>query len=1367
MKSHSIYSKGKKKGTYFLISITVLLIFINLSSLSNLIVDTSIREQNIDQISELNTFNEPKVAAVEPNGKPLLVSQYANISNIDTDLSLPDNISFVLHQDWISKNVNISYEGVSHKKDRVTNGDFALNSSGWIYKSNIQETEFKNTTLSSDGNPEGSVQIRYLNGLKLEGSYGYYEQNISIQEKLSNNKEARLSIDYYCSGGQPDNISVYLAVKIGNIEKNITRAISTDIQSDSWAPLTMPYYPVEFGQDLPGNVTVRVGLYTEADTSVSQFGTLIIDNIKFDLWTMPNQKNMINVYDFEFLTNHSYTNTTYGEGYSYIEGERTCLETENIEFTIAQNITGIDDFDIENITITANLIKNFNSTIDWIDGSLYTYGVPTNWQTELIFSNPLDYINNWAEIDKPTDWNITQILDYDVERIQNCSGIGIGSSNFIIPSSVFSQGLWQIEATSQNYISEGYFNVKKEENFINQSSITFDEKYQINMTLNDTYFSPINTPINCTIEYPNGTIFMEKNKILISNNTIFGNFIVGTNMTVGTYQVTLIWTNNQSYLYRNKVGFLELEFNLWHQTNLTAVYSYPDLEFEEKVSGEAFLMKVNFTDTDLNTHIESSIYGPITITYNSTLPSNAFGTMIYFGSGTYVADIDLSGLALGDYYFSFNSTNRYYENHSMKDLIHLKIINQSLIVKVPQTVINVNANSYVNCNVNVTGALSGTLIPNVSVTIDWVNGFSVVNHLDGTFTLTLYTSNLPTQGIVETFTVTVSANKTNYGSATRFFSITVHPLPAIANVNASVVNVYVNRSFQLKVNYISEGSSNIITGATLNVIWESFFGVISVDDGFIIRFSTLNLSLSGDTPYTISLILGHPGYETVFKSIYVNILPIPTHVEIFLNQEDKTSDKSITIPWNEPLNVTVLYKDLLTNNFISGAIVELNGSEISETLSQDNMQYSIILSSGELSIGIYFLTITSYKENYDIISSVLKITIEQIEINVETVEINNTLDVYAGDSSLISIILTEEGSGNIIENANVTYSWGFHFGEFEYKGNGVYETKLNIPDSAKGSYTIEIFITINAPQYKSQSIPLNVYVSRRSRPNYLFLGILIASVCISGVLGALSIRSYVILPRKRKKNRLFLNTIQVFKDVKNIQQVMLIQRNTGMPFFNKNPSDFGFDDDSLTSGFIQAITIFSEQMSNGESSGDRKRKQKDMYSENIIELNFKLFHVLICDYESVRCLLILREKSSSRLKKQLYLFAKELNVNFSEKIEQIFGGIIDFETDIEVLLNEFLSLHYSEPYRLIEDENYTQVLQKSRELQTIESRILNVIISITKLEENFLLNRLIEEIHEKNIDLIYGGLHTLIKRRIIVPYNIKNVDSHPLLGGLK
>ncbi|KKK66781.1 hypothetical protein LCGC14_2960640, partial [marine sediment metagenome] len=372
-----------------------------------------------------------------------------------------------------------------------------------------------------------------------------------------------------------------------------------------------------------------------------------------------------------------------------------------------------------------------------------------------------------------------------------------------------------------------------------------------------------------------------------------------------------------------------------------------------------------------------------------------------------------------------------------------------------------------------------------------------------------------------------------FGITSGFISITVHPIPTDITVNETIVDVYINRSFYLKINYTEEISSAVINGAMLNVSWASFYNIIPVANGFIVNFSTIDLSL---TIYTILLELSHPGHESGFHNVYVNVIPKSTSLQIFLNQEDKTTDKSLSIPGNNPLNITVIYKDTITDSFISGAIVELNGSGISETLTENGQQYSIIFNSGDFSIGIYFLSISIQKENYNIVPSIIKITIDQIEILVEIIEFNGTLDIFAGDSFSISIILTEEGSGKLIENANVSYSWLSYLDEaFTNIGDGIYEIQIKVPNSAKGSYTIDLIVLIEGTQFKNRIFPLNIYILQRPTPNYLIWIILGILIPVIGVLSALSLRNYVIIPRKRKKERLFMNTIQVFKDVKNIQ----------------------------------------------------------------------------------------------------------------------------------------------------------------------------------------------------------------------------------------
>ncbi|KKL49889.1 hypothetical protein LCGC14_2310990, partial [marine sediment metagenome] len=381
--------------------------------------------------------------------------------------------------------------------------------------------------------------------------------------------------------------------------------------------------------------------------------------------------------------------------------------------------------------------------------------------------------------------------------------------------------------------------------------------------------------------------------------------------------------------------------------------------------------------------------------------------------------------------------------------------------------------------------------------------------------------------------LSITIQKENYNIVPIIIKITVLPISTIITVNETIVDVYINRSFFLKVNFTEEISSAVINGATLNVSWASFYNIIPVANGFIVNFSTIDLSLA---IYTILLELSHPGHESGFQNVYVNVIPKTTSLQIFLNQEDKTADRSLSIPGNELLNITILYKDTITNSFISGATVELNGSGLSETLTENGQQYSIIFNPGDFSIGIHFFSITIQKENYNMVPSIIKITIDQIEILAETIGVTGTLELFAGDSFSISIILTEEGSGKLIENANVSYSWLSYLDEiFTNIGDGIYEIQIKIPNNAKGSYTIDLIIIIEGTQFKNRIFPLSIYVLQKPTPNYLIWIILGVLIPVIGVLSALSLRNYVLIPRKRKKERLFMNTIQVFKDVKNIQ----------------------------------------------------------------------------------------------------------------------------------------------------------------------------------------------------------------------------------------
>ncbi|MFW9929318.1 MAG: hypothetical protein ACFFD1_07995, partial [Candidatus Thorarchaeota archaeon] len=420
-------------------------------------------------------------------GKPLLVYQYATITDTFLPLSLPKNVSFTLSENWISKNATINYNEVSHKMDWIVNGSFDDGESLWEYN-----TSDPTTIIHQPWQPE-NVEIMVDNAKSLsKGSYGYFEENIAIIEPLSTNSIATLSMDYLYSldvgGTELANIVAFISIDIGGVNKN--QSISfIDLVEDSWNKMSINYDLNLAGQNVPGNATIRVGVFVINDipNTGSREHYLSLDNIQFIIWTKPNQPDLIIANDVEFDTNHSYENITFGMGKTFIDVERNKAETRNIVFTISKNASHIEDLQINNITITSVAVKIFNSTINGMEKSISTINNEVIWQTECLFTIPYGYLDNWAEIEKPSDWNVTSVLDgYDIEKRESCMGVNIGCEKLLIPKGVLNSGLWSIQASGLNYITKGSMTVWNGTSFNEQFNVTYGEKFNINIDLNNT-----------------------------------------------------------------------------------------------------------------------------------------------------------------------------------------------------------------------------------------------------------------------------------------------------------------------------------------------------------------------------------------------------------------------------------------------------------------------------------------------------------------------------------------------------------------------------------------------------------------------------------------------------------------------------------------------------------------------------------------------------------------------------------------------------------------------------------------------------------------------------------------------------------------
>ncbi|MFX1586968.1 MAG: hypothetical protein ACFFC1_02330 [Promethearchaeota archaeon] len=1409
----------------------------------------SITNQKNDS-TDNDRSNILRASSSDINGKPLLIHQYSTITNSFFPSSLPANVSFTLISGWTSQNVNIKYEGVSQQKQRIYNGDFNNDSSGWLYKSN-NPTEYIDQGWKIDlGEESGYMQIKLDNGAKNEADYGYYEQNITIPEKLSSGLISELSIDCKRNIVQflPDDISLYLAIIMDNVEENITYNIA-NITTD-WSKISLNYDPSVIGQIGPGNATVRIGIYTIETTSVSQFINLNFDNIKFELWGNPNEPNLVRVFDNEFGSNYTYINSDFGKGYTFIDIERTRESTNDVIFTIFSNKTEILDFFIYNITIHTSVVKCFNTSISGLDGSKYTFGEIITWETNINFSENYKYGEIWAEIIKPTDWNIIHVYDRDnIDRVGCCLDAGLGTNKTIIPVGIMTSSNierpWKIIANSENYISKANMVYWNGVFFEEVSKITIGDIFQINVTLNNS-IAILDTTLNCTIKYPNGTIFWKDTKLISSYNCQFGTFTAGNNMTAGIYQVIIEWVNNQSYLFNDKTGFKAFDFVIWHHTNLTAIDSYIEI-----LVGDPLLIKVKFKDYDFNSTIEFA-----NVNYSSTF--GQFGTMVYIGSGIYFTEIDTGSLELGDYYFSFSANKLFYENQTINNLIHLKIIPQSLALDLSHNIIETDANSIVSCRVNVSGAISRSLIWPVNISTDWFNSYNVTDHNNGTYTLDFSTVDIPTQGYLESYTIEIFANKTNYGNANEFLTLLVHPLPTIAYVNTSMPSVYQGDIVQIRANYTDESSGELISGANCSITWQGSYFITPVLNQFDITLDTTGLCVDY---YNVLITFERAGYETAFKSITIIIKEKEVNISVSINLVKISENRPFDAYFQQQINIsarvcTIIggiylsggiitlisdnYQDNLTETpptyfstsiildgayfdtglntiflrfeqtnysskiftfqlyiraqhinltvqidyqdipenylhevfyndvfhlscrayaeidgvFLSGGIITfVNGEyEIELTESTENwFNLSILVSASFFSVGPNYAYLRFEQYNYTTTTFLLQILVKQIEFGVTTIGFENVIYGNPGGQISIQLNITEQGTVNCIENATVYYKCNFSDGFFNEIGNGIYELNLNLPAVYSGNYQMNIFVSKEDSIYKTTRFSFLIEIREIEKPNILLWVIVVGLILLSGTLGILSLRTYVILPKKRKKEAEIMDKIQVYKDVNNIQALMIIQKESGLPIYTQEIGIFENDDDSvMVAGFIQAITNFSDVVIKKEFNKYKNVKSGPEYSKYIIELDFNIFQLLVCDYKVLRILLFLREKSSERLKKQLYLLTLALTSQHSEKLIKFVGNLSFIKNDIISLLNQLLFLHYNEKFKVNEDKEYVDAIINSGELKKMEKRLFNVILSIIKEKKEFNLKDPIELIHEKNEDVVLKALDTLIKKKIII-----------------
>jgi len=722
-----------------------------------------------------------------------------------------------------------------------------------------------------------------------------------------------------------------------------------------------------------------------------------------------------------------------------------------------------------------------------------------DWSSYAYFAVPSDYKENNFTLTFPTDITITWVSEPQqptTNRLAQCDTTTPGV--LFIPVDAISEtpdGFWKFEGVSPNYIDS--MDLYKNTTIVPTSvdwamnNVFYSGDY-INITakvnaspLVSSYITQTNAIMN--IRFPNGTIWTAQNQVKScdSNGIVYFDYfqvpLNPPNYEVGEYDVIITWNNSHSNFGLNESGVIYKKFTVKHFSSLT-----PDqLYYADILEGSTINLIVSFTDRQNGDAIENAIV----YIYNFT------GGIEYFNEinpGFYaLLDFNTTGGDTGDNILSIYANSTLYTNNQADTTINLILKTTLSAEEFPYIQVPWNQNFTIHLNYTETNTGNGIV---TTPTTNWIGDYSTIMTSPGVYNMTFDTS---AYEVNKLHSLLISVNEPNYEQQSILIKVD------ITERSTNIDEIYLN---QVQTTWIE-----IPYGELLNItgIYRDSTGyfidgaVVQLKDGVIIIGNlvkhpiydqynlTLNSSILGLGVYSLTIYANHDNYSIALNNVVISVVPRGTIIdEVFLNNIDKTTDKSITLTSGELLNITLKYKDSMTSNFISGALSTITGGGLSGGLSENFVfnHYYRVINTSIFDLGANFLTISIQAENYSAAAVSLTIFVSE-RGSVADVFINgsqypdNYIIVEVWQRINITITYDDLITGNHLSNATVELLGIGYLTE-----SPAFEQYTIIIDAATLGQGIDILnIIARKENYESQPLQITVEIIERKTDLYLYM----------------------------------------------------------------------------------------------------------------------------------------------------------------------------------------------------------------------------------------------------------------------------------------
>jgi len=368
-----------------------------------------------------------------------------------------------------------------------------------------------------------------------------------------------------------------------------------------------------------------------------------------------------------------------------------------------------------------------------------------------------------------------------------------------------------------------------------------------------------------------------------------------------------------------------------------------------------------------------------------------------------------------------------------------------------------------------------------TINITW-GGFTYILNEDiikNQYNFTLDTNDLSQDVNV----LTISAQKNNYQSQTIQFFINVQ-------IKSTYIKFYVegmerndgdtiNSQFDVVLNVIVFYRDNItdshLVGAAVDLLGLGSFDEIGTQFNYSIQTNNLTKGIN-----ILTIFAQLDGYQAQTIQFFINVDERATELILFINSSQVNHGDTVQFEANELINITVFYKDYLTDTHLSGANVELLGVN---TLDEINSQFNITINSNDLEQGINILTVFAQLLNYQpksiqfFIEVIERATQIQLFLNGIDKTADPVLELPIGSVINITVKFYDNRTGLEIPSALLQL-----IGESLFENlteNSIFKQYTIISNSSNLSLGVRLFtIFAQAPTYQINTVDIRFTVNR-------------------------------------------------------------------------------------------------------------------------------------------------------------------------------------------------------------------------------------------------------------------------------------------------